>query len=339
MEISFLDVLISVATLILLMIPAIILVKCKLLGEGADKALSNIVLYGAQPLMLLMGFQKRGYDPAFGLNMLIALGVAIVTYAITILIVFLIHREKSAKANVLRYASIFGNCGFMGIPFLQMLFQKDPIILGEVLVYCAIILTVWNSINWTLGIYIVSGNKKDISLKKVFLNPNIIAILLGIILFVTVQQPIANVAVQGSTLDRILEAFVGVCDTLANLVTPLGMFVIGLKISKVRFTRLLTDKYAYLASLTKLILVSVLSIIICILLPISSTLKAVLFFTSSMPAATSTALFATKFGGDADTASIVVLQTTVFSILTIPLMYLLYSNVVPYLSSLIHGIV
>ncbi len=339
MEISFLDVALSVITLVLLMIPGALLTKCKMIGKGADSALSNIVLYGAQPLLLFLGFQKKPYDSTLGINMLITLGVTALSYALIILFVFLFYKEKSEKAKVLRYASIFGNCGFMGVPFLQMLFRENEALMGEALIYCSIILAVFNIVNWTAGVVIMTGDKKKISVKKIFLNPNIIAIILGFIVFIAFKKPLVELAVEKSVLDQVISSVVGAMDSIASLVTPLSMIVVGYKLANVKPKRLFTDKHAYFTSFNKLFILSLISIIIAILVPVSDTVKAVLFFMSAMPSAASTTLFATTFNADADTASVMVLQSTILSILTIPLMYLLYSNVVPYLSGLIYGVI
>jgi predicted permease len=63
-------------------------------------------------------------------------------------------------------------------------------------------------------------------------------------------------------------------------------------------------------------------------LPVSETIKYAVFFALSMPSATGTVMFAVRFGGDADSASVMVLLSTILSIITIPLMFLLFSGVV-----------
>ena len=62
-------------------------------------------------------------------------------------------------------------------------------------------------------------------------------------------------------------------------------------------------------------------------LPIDTTVQYAVFFLLAMPAATSTAMFAVKFGGDGDFASVAVLLSTILSVITIPLMFLVISGV------------
>ncbi|MBQ6727678.1 MAG: hypothetical protein IJQ87_01940, partial [Clostridia bacterium] len=77
----------------------------------------------------------------------------------------------------------------------------------------------------------------------------------------------------------------------------------------------------------KLIIMSLISILVVAFLPVDTTVKYTVFFLLSMPSATSTAMFAVKFGKDGDFASVCVLLSTVLSVITIPLLYLVISGV------------
>ena len=114
---------------------------------------------------------------------------------------------------------------------------------------------------------------------------------------------------------------------ISDLVTPLSMTVIGIKLANVNMRQLFLDKLAYISSFLKLILMSLISILAVAFLPIDNTVKCTVFFLLSMPSATGTALFAVRFNKDSDFASVCVLLSTVFSVLTIPLMYMLFSGV------------
>jgi predicted permease len=62
-------------------------------------------------------------------------------------------------------------------------------------------------------------------------------------------------------------------------------------------------------------------------LPVDNMVKIAMFFLLSMPCATSTAMYAIRFNGEGDCASVFVLLTTILSILTIPIMFLLFNGV------------
>lgn len=321
MQLDFLNVLFTVLFLVILVLPGYILVKMKMVGERADATLSTIVLYIAQPMLMLTSFQKQ-FDSKILINMLITAGLAIAVHGIMILFVIFVIRDKDSRASCAKATSVFANCGYMGLPFLSMLFGSNS---GEVLIYAAMVIAVFNFFHWSIGIYLISGKKENINIKNALLNPTVIAIIVGLILFVAVQTPFVDLAPQNSTLDNVLEKFMKSLNYLAEMVTPLAMIVIGMKLAKVQFKNMIKEKYVYIACFNKLILMSIISILLVVFLPIDDTVKYAIFFCLSMPSATGNALFAVKFGGDGEMASVVVMLSTILSILTIPLMFLLFT--------------
>ena len=117
-------------------------------------------------------------------------------------------------------------------------------------------------------------------------------------------------------------------DMLANTVTPLSMFVIGMRLADVKFKQLFLDAWAYVVVFIKLVVTGLITIAITALLPMDTTVKYTLFFLLSMPTATGCALLSVIYDGDSDFASVCVLLATVLSIVTIPLLYLLFGAVV-----------
>ncbi len=340
MQIDFLMVLITVLSLVILIIPGFLLAKTKLISQQAGSYFSTMVLYGCQPLLMIMSFQKATFSTQILINMAIVFALAFLVHFIMIGVAVLVYRhkykgteltkeeiDKKAKLNCAKFATIFGNCGYMGLPFLQTLFSGElEIFQGEVMAYCGIVLAVFNILNWTVGVYIYSNNKKDISIKKIIFNPTIIGVVLGFVIFVIFKQPIVNLAPANTTMAFVLEKLMSSINFLGNMVTPLSMTVIGIKLANIKFSSLFTNKLAYSVSFFKLIVASIITMLVVGFLPISQVVKYALFFTLSMPSATSTTLFAIQFKGDGETASIMVLLSTILSIITIPLMFLVFAN-------------
>ncbi len=324
MELKFLDVLFTVLFLVALVIPGYLLKKTKLVDEKAESVLSALVLYVAQPMLMITSFQKKEYSSELGINLLICAGITAVVHLIMIELVTVFIRGKEEKKNCVRTASCFANCGYMGFPFLQLLFGAEN---GEVLIYGAVVVAVFNMLNWSFGIYMISGDKKNINIKNVLLNPTIISIFIGFILFICFRVKLVDLAPEGSVLDDVLTKFMTSLNYLSEMVTPLAMMVIGLKLANMNIKQIFLDKWLYVACFNKLILMSLVTILCVAFLPISEVLKYTVFFTLSMPCATSTVLFAVKFGGDSESASIVVLLSTILAIATIPLMFLIFQNI------------
>ena len=329
MQLEFIDVLTTVIALVILVIPGFLLAKTKVLPEKADSVVSNIVLYGCQPVMLFMSFQNKEFSSELAVNMLIVAAGAAAVHLIMIGLICLIFRNKenSASVNMLRFTSIFGNVGYMGLPFLQTLFSGRPDLQSEILIYGATIIAVFNLFSWTLGVWIVSGDKKNMSLKKIALNPNIIAIFFGVLLFLTVGKPMSSLAADGTAADLFLEKFADSLNFLADMVTPLAMITIGIKLAAIKPRTLLLNKLAYISCFNKLIFCSVITMLLVAFIPMSEVIKYTLFFTMSMPSATSAVMFAVRFGGDSENGAVMVLLSTILSVITIPLMFLLFSSV------------
>jgi predicted permease len=207
-----------------------------------------------------------------------------------------------------------------------MLFSGTPYS-GEIIIYAAVVISIFNILNWTVGVYMITKDKGNISLKKVLLNPTIIAVFIGALYFFIVKRPIVELASKGSVLENALTKIMGSLDQVGNMVTPLSMFVIGMRLANVKMKQLFLNKWAYVVCVMKLAVMSCVSVLLVVFLPVSVVVKYVIFFLFSMPSATSSALFAVKFGGDSDSASIFVLLTTILCILTIPLTYLVFGGV------------
>ena len=104
------------------------------------------------------------------------------------------------------------------------------------------------------------------------------------------------------------------------------MIVIGIRLANVNLKQLFLDKSAYISAFFKLVVMSLVAISVVAILPVDVTVKYAIFFLLSMPSATNTAMFAVKFGGDGDFASVCVLLSTALSVITIPLLYLMVSG-------------
>ena len=327
MQIDFITVLIAVVSLIVLAIPGFLLAKFKMLPEKAVDALSTIVLYGCQPVMVFMSFQE-GYRPDIALNILYVALLTLVIHALMYLIIALVVRNKDndVKKKSVKYASLFSNCGYMGLPFLSAVFSSADIG-GKIIIYAATVIAVFNVFNWTLGVYIMTGDKKDMSLRKILLNPTIISIVLGALYFFIVRTPFVELVEKGTVLGSFVYKINDSLNIIGDMVTPLALTVIGIRLANVSLKKLFLDKDAYVVSLLKLVVMSVLTMLVVAFLPVDNIVKYVMFFLLSMPSATSTSMFAVSFKGDADSASVFVLLTTLLSVITIPIMYLLMSGV------------
>ena len=104
---------------------------------------------------------------------------------------------------------------------------------------------------------------------------------------------------------------------LSNCNTALSMLVIGTILADVRLKDML-DRSVYLFSGLRLLVIPLLTYVGCLVCGVEGLATGVSVLLAAMPAASTTAILAAKYDGDAVYASKCVVTTTVLSLLTTP---------------------
>ncbi len=314
MEIA-LQLIYSVGLLFLMMIPGIILKKFNLVGDGFGKGLSNLVLYIAQPALVFSAY-IRDFDREIFKTAVLVLIFSALAHGFFAAVAFMCFRKNTENTKrILRFALIFSNAAYMGMPLLESALGKDTVI------YASIYNITFNLFIWSLGVRICQGEKGEPvskNIMKAIVHPVTIAAALGIIVFVLpINSYLPEIVVNGVTM-------------LKNLVAPLSMIVIGLRLAEIDLPSLkqtFFDKslYLYLALRHFLLPVAVFGAMkgLNLILPIGDTAITVMLILSSTPAATATTMFAEKYNCDPAYASRIVTVSTLFSIVSMPLVILL----------------
>ncbi len=310
----------QVCLLVLFVFPAVLLKKFRLAGDGIGVGLSNITLYVASPAMIvnsfMMAYNKEILIHAsvvtlFGILFhLLFFGVAVLAYPK--------NRTALPVNKVLRFAAVFTNAGYMGVPLIQAVVGQ------EATIYATFYIAVFNVFVWTLGCFIYTGDKSYISLKKAFINPATISVIIGLIIFVT---PLGRLIAENPNFPAVYVVTRAV-GSLNNLVAPLSMFVIGLRLAELDFRGFFRDKSLYGYLLLRMIAVpalcfGVLKLVALLGIYENEMVATVIFLCASTPAATATSMFAEKHDGDVYFAGKLVSLSTVLSVATMPLVSLL----------------
>ena len=290
----------QVLILFILMGIGIIGNRTGLIPSNAISGMTNLVLYFVTPCVIINSFQRES-TPELINGLLITAAAAFLIHLISIIIVNLIlHDKDEAKEKVFRFSAIFSNCGFMSLPIQESLLGSIGVFYGSVFV------AVFNLFVWTYGLVMMSGDKKALSIKKIVFNPGIIGTLLGTLIFAF-----------GIKLPVLISAPVGY---MAALNTPLPMIIIGYYLGNLRVEHLKTNLKQYYAIFLRLIVLPLIAVIGLKLFRIDTTISIVCTVASCAPTAAITAMFATRFKRDAQLAAQMVSVSTLFSIITIPLM-------------------
>jgi len=325
---DILGLFLNVVLMFLLMVPGFILKKTKLVGDGFGKGVSNLVLYIAQPVLVFMAYIKP-FDSEVLINSLWVLLFSFVAhFAFFFVSMLFFGNAEDGKRRMLRFATIFSNAAFMGIPLIDALYPNGP----EVL-YASIYNITFNIFLWTLGVRLctqgrdVDGDGKcdgaeirkndGVSPFAVLYHPVTIAAALGLIMFVT---PLSEYFTAGNVLYDTLSC-------IKALVAPLSMLVIGIRLAEVDLKGFFTDKHFYLFVALRhlalpLVVVAVMRVM-ALFLPITTQVIMVVAILASTPAASSAVMFAERYECDAAYTSKVVAVSTILSIATMPLIIFL----------------
>ena len=119
------------------------------------------------------------------------------------------------------------------------------------------------------------------------------------------------------TLPEIIEVPM---EYLAALNTPVPMIIIGCQLAGVNFAKAFGDKRSYLSIGSRLLVIPALSLFLMYLCGMRGSMLVASVIATSAPSAATTTMFATKFDRDVTLSVSLVSTTTLFSIITMPLM-------------------
>ena len=276
--------------------------KRKFLNEVVDRGLTELLLNITLPFMIVSSFNIE-YEATMISN---AHKILVYSFLIHIGLIFIsklfFFKLPKNKEQVFRFITIFSNVGFMGYPVLESIYG------GVGVFYAAIFNIAFNLLVWTVGVVLYTGEKDFKSMRKAVANPALIAVIIGIILFVfSVRLPLAiqtSLKLVGSTT------------------TPISMIIIGSMLAEMQFKNIFSDLSIYYASVVRLLIVPMIIYVVLRFFKVDEMLLNICVILQAMPAAVSSAIIAEKYGGDGLLASQCVFITTIISGITIPIVIL-----------------
>lgn len=272
--------------------------KTHILDQNAINKLTNFVLIFVTPCIIIQSFQRK-LDQSMIKGLGIVFGVAILIHIISILLAKLCVKDKDEdKSRVLIFSVIFSNCGFMSLPLEYVLLGDDGVFYGSVYI------AAFNVVVWSYGLALMGGGVKEISAKKLVVNPGIIGVLIGVILAAfSIQLP---------------EVVLTPVNYIASLNTPLPMIIIGFYIAKLDFRNLMKGIKGYVAILLRLVVMPLITLGLLLLFNVKGTLLMVCVIASSAPTAAITVMFSNKYKRDTELAAQLISLSTIFSLITMP---------------------
>lgn len=293
--------------LVALCLPGFFLTKANVLKEEHIKGFAVFLLYVCSPALSIYSFQQSECNMEILINIGILLLVTTFMQVLIMGIGFLINIKTykiDGASRVATVAAAFGNVGFFGVPILQALLPDHP----EAMIYSAVMSVMMNLIGWTLGMFMMSGDRKHVSVKNFLINPTTLCLLIALPLFFT-----------NTSLPKPVMNFV---EFFSKMSTPTAMTVLGMRLAFVKF-RDLMDYRQVVAIFLKLIALPLITFGIMYALPVDETLKISTYILSCMPPAAITLNFAELSNTSPKTAANIVVVGSLLVAITLPVLLLI----------------
>ena len=289
----------------LIMILGFCLGKWKMISTKTNQELTNLLLTVFMPASLFVAFPSE-YDESTLSLFLSGLVAGILVMLMSIILSKIIFNKLWLKGD-LRYESqfglIFNNATFLGYPIVSSTFGPTGVV-----AYCGFIIA-FNVALFSYGIWLFEHKITPKLIKNVVINPNIIAVLLGMMLF------LSGLKLPSFITDAV--SYVG------GATTPLSIICIGFMLSRADLKTIFTKWRLSVTALTQLIIGPTITYLMLTWLRFPNEVIMVCTLIQALPTATSLGLFATKYGGNNIESSELVTISTIFSVITMPLMVLL----------------
>ncbi|MBR4436573.1 MAG: AEC family transporter [Spirochaetales bacterium] len=273
--------------------------KRGILSPSTIKELSKFIIYVVTPCIVVESFH-RPFDSSMLHKICIVCAAAVGAHLLNIILSRALIRDKEQNRRVVyQFATIFSNCGFMGLPLQYAILGSDGVFFG------AIFIAVFNVFTWTYGFILMGSKGQKVEFKKLLLNPGILGVTAGFIIFITSFQ-----------IPHILLVPI---KSFAALNTPLPMVVVGYYLSQITSLKVLEDKNLVKTTVVKLLVSPLLVLFMFYLMGIRGLLLTSIVISASAPSAANTVMFSVLFDRDTKLAVTLVSLSTLLSLFTMPL--------------------
>ena len=236
------------------------------------------------------------------------LGIGFLTYILLLVYGFWVPRFVSKSRDeqgMIGFALMFANVGFIGYPIVSAIF-------GPKAVFYAALLNIPNTFFiFTAGVMLVKGehNMKNLSAKVLFSPAMIAAFVAALMVAFSVRTP--DIIARPITM-------------VGNITIPAALMVIGSSMARLPLKEIIGSPKVYVASLLRLVVVPLSVYFLFRFCGVSDVINNINTVIIAMPVASYGTMFCMKYGRNPSLMTEMTFITTLGSILTIPLITLLF---------------
>lgn len=274
--------------------------KVRMMDDTGLQQMNTLLLVIVNPCLIIQSFQNS-FDRGLIHGIVVALLAALVTHGVGAVLARLVFRRlPQAQSRILQFSTIFSNCAFMGVPLLNALLGSEGVLYGSVYI------AVYNALSWTYGVILLTGNHREMNIRKALINPGTVAIFIALPLFLLqIRLPVVPLTI---------------IDYLAALNAPLAMIIIGAQMAVIPFFSLFRHKAVYISAFLRLLLIPGVMLFLLSFFRLDRTVLLACLIPAMAPTGIVSTLFAIRYKQDAALATRSVALSTLFSIVTMPLM-------------------
>lgn len=300
----------QIVQLFLMIFMGYLIVKTGLVRDDDSKVLSKIILYLIVPCVIINAFQVD-YTTDTVKGLLIAFAASVMTQVILLVVISVAGRLL--HLNEVEVASVYySNSGNLIVPIVTFILGQEWVLYGCVFMSVQLVFL------WTHCKKIIS-REASYDWKKIILNINMISIFIGVILFFTgIRLP----EIIGNTL-----ASVG------TMIGPASMIVTGMLFAGMNLKQIFANKRVYFITFLRLIVVPLIALVLIKLSNLASfsadgnKIMLIVFLAIITPSASTVTQMCQVYGNDSRYASAINVITTLLSIITMPVMVMLFQMI------------
>lgn len=304
-----------------------ILRRKEIFSGGAKSVFTTLVWKVTVPCFAFNAFMQD-FDKGIFTSSLHVFVIAVVFYIILILAGKLIFLRKGRDISIL--AGLFfaiGQTTLFSMPILQSVYDGRPGY-GEVMLNISAFSIVFRIFVYIVGFALISGEKftKETfgpTLKKIFVTPVMIGMVLGIICFL-IQGKIPFVRV-----DKSLPAVYMTVSSLAKMLNPCAMLLIGITLGESDFKSAFSSKLAWIFALLRNFAAPIVIMMLCLLIQktgivhLSQNSLVAIVIGFSAPISVSLSVICVQYQKEEQLASRSVLLSTLMTLISLPLAFVL----------------
>ena len=297
----------KIAQLFFILFLGWLVVKIGLIKAEDSKVLSKLALYLLVPFVILKSFQMD-MTPEIQKGMMFAFAMGIVMHVVQIVLASV--GGKVLKLDTVERASMtYSNTVNLIVPLVTSVLGPEWVI------YSSAVASMQLLFLWSHGLGMFAG-WKNMSLKKMFFNPNMISIAVGLVLLIT-----------GIRLPAMFNEVAG---DMGSMLGPFAMLVVGMLLAETDLKAMLKKKRLYLVLFLRMIFCPAIFMIILKLTQVESwmvdgrNLALTIFLAAASPAATTITQFAQLYDKDAQYAGAINIVSTLSCIVTMPMFVYIY---------------